>query len=337
MGCAGQINPQRGWKRSYGARRTSRLYLRSSARRRPLLLPRHPPQFNPPQFNPPLLRLCSPIQPKLHSSARGGVSEKKRGGARSSRNRKNSAEGSNSWLNGNGSSNWPSSNGRNRKKPSSARRYRHNNRHNNRHSSGQRNRQKKKRKLSSSGARVWKRLRRPQAQRRATQEAPAPARVRAEACRARLAMRARYGSASNPIWFLILKRSAEPRKPLSLFSARRTARSCMRILRAQAVSPPGMMPCCARCENPTPCRGIRMAARRAVLRLHFAPKIKSAQVIMEMNGKTSNTPERMRKASSMTIRSHSSSAGSQAKKAGSEASRTKPSPTQPQALIWSDI
>src|SRR5260364_112080 len=206
MGCAGQINPQRGWKRSYGARRTSRLYLRSSARRRPLLLPRHPPQFNPPQFNPPPLRLCSPIQPKLHSSARGGVSEKKRGGARSSRNR-------------------TSSNGRNRKKPSSARRYRHNNRHNNRHSSGQRNRQKKKRKLSSSGARVWKRLRRPQAQRRATQEAPAPARVRAEACRARLAMRARYGSASNPIWFLILKRSAETRKPLSLFSARRTARS----------------------------------------------------------------------------------------------------------------
>src|SRR5260364_285842 len=188
MGCAGQINPQRGWKRSYGARRTSRLYLRSSARRRPLLLPRHPPQFNPPQFNPPLLRLCSPIQPKLHSSARGGGREKKRGGARSSRNRKN-------------------------------------NRHNNRHSSGQRNRQKKKRKLSSSGARVWKRLRRPQAQRRATQEAPAPARVRAEACRARLAMRARYGSASNPIWFLILKRSAETRKPLSLFSARRTARS----------------------------------------------------------------------------------------------------------------
>src|SRR5260363_106748 len=99
MGCAGQINPQRGWKRSYGARRTSRLYLRSSARRRLLLLPRHPPQFHPPQFNPPLLRLCSPIQPKLHSSARGGVSEKerggvsekKRGGARSSRNRKNSA------------------------------------------------------------------------------------------------------------------------------------------------------------------------------------------------------------------------------------------------------
>src|SRR5260364_22961 len=226
MGCAGQINPQRGWKRSYGARRTSRLYLRSSARRRPLLLPRHPPQFNPPQFHPPqfnppqltppLLRLCSPIQPKLHSSARGGVSEKKRGGARSSRNRKNSAKGSSNWLN---------SNGRNRKKPSSARRYRHNNRHNNRHSSGQRNRQKKKRKLSSSGARVWKRLRRPQAQRRATQEAPAPARVRAEACRARLAMRARYGSASNPIWFLILKRSAETRKPLSLFSARRTARS----------------------------------------------------------------------------------------------------------------
>src|SRR5260363_82093 len=62
MGCAGQINPQRGWKRSYGARRTSRLYLRSSARRRPLLLPRHPPQFNPPQFHPPLLRLCSPQQ-----------------------------------------------------------------------------------------------------------------------------------------------------------------------------------------------------------------------------------------------------------------------------------
>src|SRR5260363_74104 len=70
MGCAGQINPQRGWKRSYGARRTSRLYLRSSARRRPLLLPRHPPQFNPPQFNPPLLRLCSPIPPKLPSRAR---------------------------------------------------------------------------------------------------------------------------------------------------------------------------------------------------------------------------------------------------------------------------
>src|SRR5260364_442348 len=77
MGCAGQINPQRGWKRSYGARRTSRLYLRSSARRRPLLLPRHPPQFNPPQFNPPLLRLCSPIQPKLPPSARGRVSQQK--------------------------------------------------------------------------------------------------------------------------------------------------------------------------------------------------------------------------------------------------------------------
>src|SRR5260364_39519 len=57
----------------------------------------------------------------------------------------------------------------------------------------------------------------------------------------------------------------------------------MRILRAQAVFPPGMMPCCARCENPTPCRGIRMAARRAVLRLHFAPKIKNAQSIFDDN------------------------------------------------------
>src|SRR5260363_169126 len=60
MGCAGQINPQRGWKRSYGARRTSRLYLRSSARRRPLLLPRHPPQFHPPQFTP---APSPPVQP----------------------------------------------------------------------------------------------------------------------------------------------------------------------------------------------------------------------------------------------------------------------------------
>src|SRR5260363_148110 len=111
----------------------------------------------------------------------------------------------------------------------------------------------------------------------------------------------------------------------------------MRILRAQAVFPPGMMPCCARCENPPPCRGIRMAARRAVLRLHFAPKIKSAQVIMEMNGKTSNSPGANVQSifddntESLELRWLTGQEG------GSEASRTKPSPTQPQALIWSDI